>query len=122
MKKLLLALFLVGCGEASSDIDGTWRVTMTVHDGIPCSGDMILADTNGNVSGSWSCLDTKETGPGLSFPPTAPGNFWVTYGMVNGPFDGSTFIANIDGRQPFTDTVTVSNGHLSGAVITGALK
>lgn len=77
MKKLLLALFLVGCGETTTN----WDVRIGEEASPLCTGSMALDQ---NVSGTWSC-GTFAGGaksdflrvPGMSFLnlETAPG-FW----------------------------------------------
>ncbi|RPH60017.1 MAG: hypothetical protein EHM89_09680 [Acidobacteria bacterium] len=61
MRKILLALFLVGCGGSISDGETTWDVTLGNWETPTCEGSMRLAPTTSldtNVEkliGNWNC-------------------------------------------------------------------
>lgn len=125
---LALMLF-IGCGETETteqgelgqSIAGTWKITATIHDSIPCAGELTLTVAGTTIGGVFYCQDTATTPDSSPLPNTKANEYWITYGNAAGTVRTADAMISLRGGTTaiFTDTVTVSGNTLNGAILDG---
>jgi hypothetical protein len=126
---ICLALLFVGCADETETTDlalgqsilGTWTIKTSVHDGIPCTGKLELAQTASGIAGGFYCLDTAHTPDSNPRPNTAPNEYWVLYGTGTATGTTPTFTVVLRGGSDpvVTDSVVLSGNQMTGSVLNG---
>lgn len=133
MKRLVVLLLLVGCGDLEEAdvvsrsgplLTGTWSATMSFHDAVPCAGELMITESDSKIAGTWSCLDMQPTPAGKTFPASQPGYVWASYGTVTGTVGGSSTIEIRgwpQGTHPapliFSEAVTTTDTAITGTIL-----